>query len=168
MYRRLESELPALCEEAADVYFGRDWRLGRPKFTIIPRNTETKIGAVVEQNASVILLRLFSDALEDKECSRKELLNRINMLNRYVARLDQDDKYLFIVKFCRSALQKLDGDEFHLLVKDMRYKYARAIRMLGRYAESITEFQSLLSDQNTVERTASIYVNLAFFAPALG
>ncbi|VVP58755.1 hypothetical protein PS870_05925 [Pseudomonas fluorescens] len=162
MYRRLESELPALCEEAADVYFGRDWRLGRPKFTIIPRNTETKIGAVVEQNASVILLRLFSDALEDKECSRKELLNRINMLNRYVARLDQDDKYLFIVKFCRSALQKLDGDEFHLLVKDMRYKYARAIRMLGRYAESITEFQSLLSDQNTVERTASIYVNLAF------
>lgn len=162
MYRRLESELPVLYEDAADVYFGRDWRLGKPKFTIVPRNTETKIGAIVEQNASVILLRLFSDALEDKDCTRKELHNRINVLNRYIARLDKDDKYLFIVKLCRSVLQKLKGDEYDHLVKGMRYIYARAIRMLGRYAESISEFELLLLDQNTAERTASIYVNLAF------
>lgn len=162
-----EEELPSYYEEAAAIYFGKDWRLGNYKLNSLFRLSENRIHSVMEQNATLILARLISDATEKSESDEKQIINRIQVFQFFVSKLDQDDKYLFITRLCSSLLPRIQDFDDHALVMDIRYMYARSLRMMLRREESIKEFEKLLPLTQAINRIASIYVNIAYNYKAL-
>lgn len=157
-----EEELPSYYEEAAAIYFGKDWRLGNCKLNSLFRLSEHRIHSVMEQNATLILARLISDATDKPEPDEKQIINRIKVFRFFVARLDQDDKYLFITRLCSSLLPRVRDFDEHPLVMDIRYMYARSLRMMRKEEASIEEFEKILPLTQAVNRIASIYVNIAY------
>lgn len=151
-------------ESAAEVYFGRDWRVGKCKLNSAFRFSSHRMSAIIEQNAALIITRLLSDAIEaeDGELKRKNILDRVRILHYYVGRLSASDKYLYLVKICRSQLLKLSDFDANHLVRDIRFNYARGLRMLGEYNGCIEQCEALLSQKNTSELVAKIYVNMAY------
>lgn len=157
-----EEELPSFYEEAAAIYFGKDWLLGSYKLNSLFRLSEHRIHSVMEQNATLILARLISDATDKPEPDKKQIINRIQVFNFFVTRLDQDDKYLFITRLCNSLLPRVQDFDEHSLVMDIRYMYARSLRMMRKHESSIDEFEKILPLTQAVSRMASIYVNIAY------
>lgn len=151
-------------ENAAEVYFGRDWRLGKCKLNSAFRFSSHRMSSIIEQNAALIISRLISDAIdsEDSELKQKNILDRVRILHYYVERLSHSDKYLYIVKLCRTQLPKLADLNDHNLVRDIRFNYARGLRMLGDYKGCIAQCEALLERKNTAELVAKIYVNMAY------
>ncbi|MDC3742136.1 hypothetical protein KDL21_13950 [Pseudomonas syringae pv. syringae] len=159
-----EARLIECNENAAEVYFGRDWRVGRCKLNSTFRFSSHRMSAIIEQNAALIISRLLSDAIEAEEhdLKQKNILDRVRILHYYVGRLSGSDKYLYLVKICRAQLPKLVELDDHHLVRDIRFNYARGLRMLGDYKECIVQCEALLEKKNTAELVAKIYVNMAY------
>ncbi|WP_248765853.1 tetratricopeptide repeat protein [Pseudomonas protegens] len=159
-----EDRLIECNENAAEVYFGRDWRVGKCKLNSAFRFSSHRMSAIIEQNAALIISRLISDAIdaEESDLKQKNILDRVRILHYYVGRLSGSDKYLYLAKICRSQLPKLAELDDHHLVRDIRFNYARALRMLGDYKGCIAQCEELLEKKNTVELVAKIYVNMAY------
>ncbi|NWB45154.1 hypothetical protein [Pseudomonas gingeri] len=94
--------------------------------------------------------------------NKKNILDRVRILHYYVRRLSDNDKYLYLVKICRAQLPKLANLDDHHLVRDIRFNYARGLRMLGDYKGCITQCEALLERKNTSELTAKIHINMAY------
>lgn len=165
IHKLLGEELLIKCyEDAAEVYFGRDWRVGTYKLNSAFRFSSHRIHSIIEQNAALIITRLLSDALdaEEHELKQKNILDRVSILQYYIMRLAGGDKYLYIVRLCRALLPKLSDFDGHNLIKDIRFQYARSLRMLGEYSESIEQCEVLLRQVNPVTIVAHLYVNMAY------
>lgn len=152
-------------EDAADVYFGKGWKIGES--LKIHRSfgfSVYRLSSVVEQNATLILARLISDALasENEESKSKRVVDRIKVLHDYLQRLAEAGKYLFVVRLCRALLPKLSEYDEHHFVKNIRLQFARSLRMLGEYEEAIAECERLLKEENPAEVRASLYINMAY------
>lgn len=152
-------------EEAATVYFGKGWKIGRS--LKVHRSfgfSVYRLSSVVEQNATLILARLISDALasEEVELKPKKVVDRIKVFHDYLQRLADSGKYLFVVRLCRALLPKLSEYDEHHFVKNIRLQFARALRMLGEYEEAIAECERLLKEENPAEVRASLYINMAY------
>ncbi|MEE3636523.1 tetratricopeptide repeat protein [Pseudomonas sp. AL 58] len=159
-----EEKLVDAYQEAASIYFGKDWKIGKPKIHSSFRLSTHRINSIIEQNAALILARLLSDALHSKEhnLKQKQIIDRILVFHSYLQRLMQTDKFLYSVRLCRALLPKLDDYDNHHFVKNIRLQFARALRMLGEYEEAITECQKLLIQENPAEIRASLYINMAY------
>lgn len=159
-----EETLTKCYEDAAEVYFGRDWRVGTYKLNSAFRFSSHRIHSIIEQNAALIITRLLSDALdaEEHELKQKNILDRVSILQYYIVRLAGGDKYLYVVRLCRALLPKLSDYDGHNLVKDIRFLYARSLRMLGEYDDSIEQCEALLQQVNPVTIVAHLYVNMAY------
>lgn len=151
-------------EDAAAIYFGKDWKIGTCKLHSVLRFSSHRIHSIAEQNAALILTRLISDSLdsEEHEFKQKNILDRVRILHYYLLRLAANDKYLHIVRLCRALLPKLADLDNHNLVKDIRFQYARGLRMLGEHHESIEQCQTLLKQVNSAEIVARLYINMAY------
>ncbi|MGJ3439104.1 hypothetical protein AAZU54_03755 [Pseudomonas sp. Je.1.5.c] len=152
-------------EEAATVYFGKGWKIGQP--LKIHRSfgfSVYRLSSIVEQNATLILARLISDALasEEEELKPKKVVDRIKIFHDYLQRLAESGKYLFVVRLCRALLPKLSEYDEHHFVKNIRLQFSRALRMLGEYEEAIEECERLLKEENPSEIRASLYINMAY------
>ncbi|MGZ7215624.1 hypothetical protein ACXWOG_10525, partial [Streptococcus pyogenes] len=75
---------------------------------------------------------------------------------------DQADKYLFVTRLGKVLLSKLAPFAENHWVRDIHYRYARSLRMLGRHDQSIHEFERLLSLKNDVRTKAHVNLNLAY------
>ncbi|WP_289329063.1 hypothetical protein [Pseudomonas sp. 'CRE Jenny 4'] len=160
-----ESKVAVAYEEAATIYFGKDWRIGRPpKIHSSFRFSTHRINSVIEQNAALILARLLSDVLIQKESKlkSKNVSDRMMVFHEYLQRLMLTDKYLHSVRLCRALLPKLNDYNDHHFVKNIRLQFARALRMLGEYEESIAECEKLLEQQNPAGVRGSLYINMAY------
>lgn len=151
-------------EDAASVYFGKDWKIGKCKLNSSFRLSDQRIYSIMEQNASLILTRIISDALEanDAEDKIKPLMDRVRVLHHYILRLAREDKHLSILRLCRVILPKLEKHKEHNLVKDIHLQYARCLRMLGEHEEALTQFEELLKQKNPSNIVASIHINMAY------
>lgn len=158
-------------EEAATVYFGKGWKIGQSlKIHSSFGFSVYRLNSVVEQNATLILARLISDAfaLEHEELKSKKIVDRIKVFHDYLQRLAESGKYLFVVRLCRALLPKLSEYDDHHFVKNARLQFARALRMLGEYEEAIAECERLLKEKNPADVKASLYINMAYAYENLG
>lgn len=165
-----ETLLKQCYEDAAEVYFGRDWRVGSYKLNSAFRFSSHRIHSIIEQNADLIITRLISDSLdaEESELKSKNVLDRVHVFQYYILRLSDGDKYLYIVRLCAALLPKLSDYDGHNLIKDIRFQYARSLRMLGEHRASIRECELLLQQNNPLIIVASLQVNLAYAYESLG
>ncbi|NWB45155.1 hypothetical protein [Pseudomonas gingeri] len=67
-----EARLIECNENAAEVYFGRDWRVGKCKLNSAFRFSSHRMSAIIEQNAAMIISRLLSDAIDADESDLKQ------------------------------------------------------------------------------------------------
>ncbi|WP_155931355.1 tetratricopeptide repeat protein [Pseudomonas aeruginosa] len=165
IHKRLgEEKLAAFYEEAAAIYFGKDWKIGSCKIHSSFRFKSHRINSVIEQNAALILARIVSDALcsDEHDLKEKEIIDRIKVFHDYLQRLMQTDKYLYALRLCRILLPKLQDYDGHHFVKNIRFQVARALRMLGEYDDAISECRQLLTHENPAEIRASLHVNMAY------
>lgn len=165
-----EERLVKCYEDATEVYFGRDWRVGTYKLNSAFRFSSHRIHSIIEQNADLILTRIVSDALDanDSDLKSKNILDRVHIFQYYILRLSDGDKYLYIVRLCSALLPKLSEYDSHNLVKDIRFQYARSLRMLGEHRDSIKESEKLLRQNNPSAIVASLHVNMAYAYQGLG
>ncbi|HHM7088307.1 tetratricopeptide repeat protein [Pseudomonas aeruginosa] len=159
-----EEQLITFYEEAAAIYFGKEWKIGSCKIHSSFRFTSHRINSVIEQNAALILARIISDALnpDDGKPKQKEIIDRIKVFHDYLQKLMQTDKYLYVLRLCRILLPKLHDYDGHHFIKNIRFQFARALRMLGEYEEAISECKELLTQENPAEIRASLHVNMAY------
>lgn len=157
-----EQQLEKSYEDAVAVYFGKDWRLKDYNLSSSFQMSVRRLNAVAEQNAAVILARFISDIVERINATEKDILDRIGVVQFYVKKLDQANKYLFITRLGKALLPKLAPFAESHWVRDIHYRYARSLRMLGRHDQSILEFERLLKLKNDVRTKAHINLNLAY------
>jgi len=157
-----EDQLADLYEKAASVYFGKEWKLGKFKLSPAFRMSEHRLSAIAEQNAANIILKFISDAVYDDLASRKVILDRVAVLHYYIKRLDDVNRYLYVARLCQLTLPLLKDVSDDHLVKDLSFRYARSLRMLAKYDDSIQAFEDLLLQKNDVQNQARIYLNIAY------
>lgn len=157
-----EQQLEQSYVDAVAVYFGKDWRLKEYNLSSSFQMSVRRLNSVAEQNAAVILARFISDIVECKSATEKDILDRIGVIQFYVKKLDQADKYLFVTRLGKVLLPKLAPFAENHWVRDIHYRYARSLRMLGRHDQSIHEFERLLSLKNDVRTKAHVNLNLAY------
>lgn len=159
-----ETILQKYYEDAVAVYFGKDWLLGEYGMHSGFRFADQRLYSIVEQNAVFILGRVISDAIESVEDGgrEKQILDRIRVFHYYLLRLANSSKYLHVVRLGGALLPILEDYNDHNLVRDIRYHYARGLRMLSDHEESIQQSELLLEQTNSASIVASTYINMAY------
>jgi len=159
-----EEALVKYYEDAAAIYFGKNWRVGEYRLHSAFRFSDQRIYSIIEQNAVLILARMISDALDSSELESrdKNVLDRVRVLHYYLLKLANSSKYLYVVRLSSALLPILSDYNDHNLVKDIRYQYVRGLRMLNEYEDSIQQSELLLAQTNPAVIVASLYINMAY------
>jgi hypothetical protein len=128
------AEFRELNQKAANLYFGDRWQTGVMKSPAAYRfdNPDCPIGNI--QNASAIIVRLFSDAVEQED--QREIERSLGLAHSFLSALAEGDHFSSAVNFSEQLLP-LVAEESNI---DHRARllaeYGKSLRMIGERARA--------------------------------
>lgn len=153
-------ELEDLTFKALDLYFGSDWKLGRPKLNSNFNLDNSNYSTYSIRNANALLRRMFNDGIEKGK--PRNIQDCLSLLSYYVRRLVSAHQYRHVVSLCHglhSSLVQMRDDHF---VRAILFAYGKSLRMVREYDRSIQVMNDLLASKVlTIEFESQIYLDIA-------
>jgi hypothetical protein len=152
-------EFRDLNQKAAELYFGDRWKTGimkpRPSYRFDYPNCP--IGDI--QNASAIIVRLFSDASEQGD--QREVERSLGLAHSFLGALLQGDHFSGAINFSEQLLsmtsEEITGDHRARLLSC----YGRALRMTGEVTKARDTLSEIAEHQFPSAEKQSVLLNLA-------
>lgn len=157
-----QDEERVLDEKAIELYFGPDWRIG----DIGKSPTGKRVGEALcddyeIQNASTLIFRQVRRALALEE--NGELNKAVRLALSFIYILYQGDHYRGGASLCEDMIEVLkERDDVEDSVTEIRYYYARNLRMIGKRVEAIQVFESLSGKLQDKNKRQLVEVELCF------
>jgi len=159
-------EFRDLNQKAAELYFGDRWKTGimKPRPSYRFDNPNCPIGDV--QNASAIIVRLFSDASEQGD--QREVERSLGLAHSFLGALLQGDHFSGAVNFAEQLLPMI-SEEINVDHRaNLRSGYGRALRMTGDVTKAREVLSEIAEHQFPAATKQFVLLNLALCHQSLG
>lgn len=149
-----------LTDRALDLYFGKDWRIGKYKLgKSFSQETLTEF-EYSTRNATGLLRRCFRDSV-DSANSRK-VQDSLGLINFYTAKLEYKCRFRELCELISPLLSELENIVSWTAARDILFRYASAMRMLKNFSESEDLYQALLKiPEQSNSQLSRLHLNLA-------
>jgi tetratricopeptide (TPR) repeat protein len=157
-------EIAGLTKNSATLYFGDKWQNGAMSSASIARFVKPTTSSGEINNANALIIRLLNDAVGAG--NEVALKNTINLAATYAGVLYDGDHFRSVATLCRDIISSVPEDR-HADLVEVKYSYAKSLRMIGSHEEARHIFESFLGDELAVTRRCSVLLNLALICQSL-
>lgn len=128
---------------AVCLYFGIDWKSKKYKLSGNFLSDKLRLGMVLAGNARFILITLLSRADDEAIDSPEKILEVIDLIFFYVARLTSTLNYRHVTDLLGDISDKLDRYSHLPAVQEIRHCYIYAFRMQGAHRQALAEYSKI-------------------------
>lgn len=152
-------EFRSLNKHAADLYFGKQWEVGKFKVVQNYRFDRHDVSAIDIANAGTIILRLMKDALDDANLRAME--KALSLAVSFVSSLNDGTHYRSIVLFVDHLLPLISLDKTTDKIVRLKRIWGRALRMVGEFERAIEVLEEIQGHKFSKTDEQSLYLNIA-------
>lgn len=159
-------EFRELNQKAAELYFGDKWKSGlmKPKASYRFDNPDCPIGDI--HNASAIIIRLFSDAVDNDD--QREMERSLGLAHSFASTLIEGDHFSGAVNFCEQIIPLIGEDEHPDHRARLLADYGRSLRMIGEDAKARDILMEVAEHPFPSATRQLVHLSLALCCQSLG
>ncbi|MGR9197567.1 metallophosphoesterase [Rhizobium leguminosarum] len=154
-----EDEFRSLSKRAADLYFGKQWEMGKFKKVQNYRFDQPTTSAIDIANASTIVLRLVKDAIDEADLRAMERAQSVAV--SFVTALIVGTHYRGVVLLVDNLLPLISTDKTTEKISRLKRLWGRSLRMVGDHSHAIQVLEEIKDHKFSKADEQSLQLDLA-------